>query len=78
MVPSSESWPSSIETSMAWPRPVRSFTRSASMMPKAAYMPAVMSAIETPQRTPWPPASPVTLIIPLSAWRMRSSAARSR
>ncbi len=63
---------------MAWPRPVRSFTRSASMMPKAAYIPAVRSATETPQRTPWLPGSPVTLIMPLSAWRIRSSAARSR
>src|SRR5713226_9781573 len=66
MLPSSESWPSSMETSMAWPRPVRSFTRRASMMPKAAYIPAVMSAMETPQRTPCPPASPVVLIIPLA------------
>ena len=48
------------------------------MMPKAAYIPAVMSAMETPQRTPCPPGSPVTLIMPLSAWRIRSSAARSR
>ena len=48
------------------------------MIPKAAYIPAVMSAMETPQRTPCPPGSPVALIIPLSACRMRSSAARSR
>jgi hypothetical protein len=37
------------------------------MMPKAAYMPAVMSAIEVPARTPRPPSSPVTEIMPLSA-----------
>ena len=47
-------------------------------MPNAACMPAVMSAMETPQRTPWDPGSPVTLIIPLSACTMRSIAARSR
>ena len=44
----------------------------------AANMPAQMSAIDTPARTPGPPAGPVTLIIPLSAWTIRSSAARSR
>ncbi len=37
----------------------------------------VMSAIDTPQRAPCEPSSPVTLIMPLSACRMRSSAARS-
>ena len=67
MVLSSPSWPSIIDMSMRWPSPVRSLTRSASMMPKAAYMPAVMSAIEVPQRTPWLPSSPVMLIMPLSA-----------
>ncbi len=41
-------------------------------------MPAVMSAIDVPQRTPRPSGSPVTLIMPLSACRIRSSAARSR
>ena len=41
-------------------------------MPNAAYMPAVMSAIDTPARTPRPPGSPVTLIMPLSAWTTRS------
>ena len=44
----------------------------------ATRMSAVMSAIETPARVPVVPGSPVTLIIPLSACRMRSSAARSR
>ena len=41
-------------------------------------MPAVRSAIDTPARVPLVPGSPVTLIMPLSACRMRSSAARSR
>ena len=49
-----------------------------SRMPNAAYMPAVMSAIDTPQRTPRPPGSPVTLIMPLSACTTRSNAARLR
>ena len=65
-------------TSTYWPRPVFSFTLSAFMIPKAAYMPATMSATDTPQRTPRPPGSPVTLIMPLSAWTIRSRAARSR
>ena len=34
--------------------------------------------VDTPARTPRPRGSPVTLIMPLSAWTMRSSAARSR
>jgi hypothetical protein len=41
-------------------------------------MPAVMSAIDTPALVPLVPGSPVTLIMPLSACRMRSSAALSR
>ena len=45
-------------------------------MPNAAYIPAVMSAIDTPARTPRPPCSPVTLIMPLSACTTRSKAAR--
>ncbi len=75
---SSPSWPSSIDTSMNWPRPLRPRACSAVRMASAAFMPAVMSAMETPQRTPRPPGSPVTLIMPLSAWTMRSIAARSR
>ena len=62
--------------SMCWPMPVFSFTRIAITMPSAAYIPAVRSAIDTPQRTPRPPSSPVMLIMPLSAWTMRSIAAR--
>ena len=72
------SCPSSIETSMNWPRPVACRACSAVRMPNAAYIPAVMSAIETPARTPRPPGSPVMLIIPLSACTTRSNAARWR
>ena len=51
---------------------------SAVMIPNAANIPAVMSAIETPPRTPGPPSGPVMLIIPLSACTIRSNAARVR
>ena len=70
--------PSSIEMSMNWPRPVRSRAWMAIMMPSAENIPAVMSAIDTPHLTPGPPSGPVTLIMPLSACTIRSSAARSR
>ena len=39
-------------------------------------MPALTSAIETPGLTGSPPSSPVTLMSPLNAWRIRSKPPR--
>ena len=56
----------------------RNTMRAPSKVPKAAYMPAVRSAMDTPQRAPRLPSSPVMLIMPLSPCTTRSIAARSR
>src|SRR2546426_1078620 len=60
------------------PGPVRSRTGNAARIPKAAYMPAQMSAMATPTFTGEPPSSPVIPINPPIPCRIRSYAVRSR
>ena len=67
---------SSIDTPTRVPRPVFARSSSAMSVPEYAYMPAAMSAIETPARD-GVSAEPVTDSSPLSAWTSRSYALRS-
>ena len=69
-------WQSSIETSMYWPSPERSRSRSAAWTAMAAKSAAVMSPMLAPGRTGPPPASPVMLSMPPMPCTMMSSAGR--
>ncbi|MNI74881.1 hypothetical protein D3C73_1309940 [compost metagenome] len=62
----------SIGTSMCVPWPLAWAARKADAMAKAPYRPAEKSATGTPHFTGSPPASPVTLMMPLMAWMVRS------
>gem|GEM_PF-3606768 len=62
----------SIGTSMCVPCPLACAARSADAMANAPYSPAEKSASGTPHLTGSPPGSPVTLMMPLMAWMVRS------
>ncbi len=59
---------STIETSMYWPMPVRSFVSRATTMPRAALMPPALSATALPGIAGGPSWAPVRSMMPARPW----------